>query len=487
MYLDFYQLEKAPFHITPDPAFLFLSPSHKATLGAIIYGIEERQGFVAISGEVGLGKTTILRSYLERVDQRQLKTIYIFNANVSFRGLLKAIFGEFGLEYETDDLFEMVNYLHQVLIEEYKQGRNVALIIDEAQNMPVETLENLRMLSNLETATEKLVQIVLIGQPEFDHKLNLNELRQLKQRIVIRSMIEPLTPEESLTYIHHRLAKVTLTDEPIFTKGALKQIVDKAKGTPRALNILCTNTLIAGFGYRQKPIKAKTAKEVIAEFEGKKKSSLLKPALAFAVAVMVGAGLLWLSPYRDQMLDHLAQAGYFQEALGKLKRQQGNTAAYAPETQEAPLSSDNPFAYSPFVDVNYVRNNGQNNYRIDHISDTSHRDTIQNNDVVSEMSSQKIDMHEEEVTKIQNLEKDIKYIDENKDNSNSEDHKESIFPLTKTIVKGDYISRIAVEVYGFTNSRVIEAIKNRNPQIEDMNRVDVGDKIIFPKLDFAPE
>src|SRR5262245_7289990 len=267
MYLDFYHLKKAPFHITPDPEFLFLSPSHKAALGSIIYGIEERQGFVAITGEVGLGKTTILRSYLERIDQSRLKTIYIFNANISFRSLLKTIFREFGLEFEADDLFEMVNRLHQVLIEEYKQGRNVALIIDEAQNMPIETLENLRMLSNLETATEKLVQIVLIGQPEFEHRLNLNELRQLKQRLVIRSTIEALTTEESLAYIEHRLAKVALAEAPIFTKGALKLILDKANGTPRTLNILCTNALITGFGYKQKPIKAGTVKQVLADFE----------------------------------------------------------------------------------------------------------------------------------------------------------------------------------------------------------------------------
>ena len=167
MYLTFYRLNQAPFHITPDPAFLFLSSSHKAALGSIIYGIEERQGFVAITGEVGLGKSTILRSYLERVDPKQLRTIYIFNANVSFKNLLVAIYGEFGREFTTDDLFEMVNQLHQALIDEYQRGRNVALIIDEAQNMPIETLENLLMLSNLETATQKLVQIVMICQPEF--------------------------------------------------------------------------------------------------------------------------------------------------------------------------------------------------------------------------------------------------------------------------------------------------------------------------------
>src|SRR5262245_17642009 len=218
MYLDFYSLKKAPFHTTPDPEFLFLSPSHKTALGALVYGIEERQGFVALVGEVGLGKTTILRSYLERVEPSQLKTIYIFHSNVSFSDLLKTICREFGLEVTTENVFDTVNHLHRVLLEEYKQGRNVALIVDEAQHMPIETLEHLRMLSNLETSTQKLMQIVLVGQPEFEAKLNNHALRQLKQRLVIRGTISPLTNKESRDYIIYRLAKVVMVDEPIFTK-----------------------------------------------------------------------------------------------------------------------------------------------------------------------------------------------------------------------------------------------------------------------------
>ena len=256
MYLEFYGLRKAPFQITPDPDFLFLSPSHKVALGAIIYGIEERQGFVVITGEVGLGKTTILRSYLERVDPHQLRTICIFNANVSFDGLLKTLYAEFDLEYNAEDLFESVKQLHSTLIQEYEQGRNVALIIDEAQNMPIETLANLLTLSNLETTTEKLLQIVLIGQPEFENTLNRPELRQLRQRLVIHEKIESLTSQESLAYIHHRLDKVKTHTDPIFQNKAETLLIKASKGTPRVLNTLCTNALIAGVGYAHSALRA---------------------------------------------------------------------------------------------------------------------------------------------------------------------------------------------------------------------------------------
>src|SRR5208283_3350887 len=143
------------------------SPSHKEALAAIMYGVKQRKGFIAITGEVGVGKTTIIRSYLKEIDKKALKTIYIFNPNLSFSGLLKAILDELGIDAQTEDPAGIVNQLYRILIDEYKKGLNMALIIDEAQNMPVETLENLRMLSNLETSKDKLIQIVLVGQPEF--------------------------------------------------------------------------------------------------------------------------------------------------------------------------------------------------------------------------------------------------------------------------------------------------------------------------------
>src|SRR4030043_2173038 len=278
MYQDFYHLKREPFHITPNPEFLFLSPSHKQALGSIVYGVRNRKGFIVIIGEVGVGKTTILRSYLEGVAKQKTKVIYIFNTNVSFKNLLKTIYKELGLDVKTGDIVEMVNDLYQILMEEYKQGNTVLLIVDEAQNMPFETLENLRMLSNLETSKDKLTQIVLIGQYEFEEILNLYALRQLKQRIVIRSSIISLSEEESLAYIKHRLAKAAFNANPEFTKGALKRIAKEAKGIPRNLNILGDNALITGFGYRIKPVNAKIVNEVISDFNGggEEKIPLLK-------------------------------------------------------------------------------------------------------------------------------------------------------------------------------------------------------------------
>src|SRR4030042_3790650 len=261
MYLNFYNLKKEPFHITPDPEFLFLCQSNRQAIGAIIWGVSQKKGFIAVTGDVGVGKTTILRYYLETVDRRLLKIIYLFNANVSFPGLLKTIYKELGLESGTDDMGGVGNHLHEILIEEYKQGRGVVLIIDEAQNMPVKTLENLRMLSNLETSTDKLIQIVLVGQPELEQKLNLKALRQLNQRIAIKTNIMPLNSQESLAYIHHRLTKAASKDNNIYSKRALKLIVKHAQGIPRIINILCRNDLITGYGYQQQEVCLKTIKE----------------------------------------------------------------------------------------------------------------------------------------------------------------------------------------------------------------------------------
>ena len=314
MYLEFYGLNKEPFNLTPDPDFFFLVEENQQALASLIYGIEKRKGCVVITGEVGVGKTTMVRSYLEESRDSGVKVIYVFTPILSFQGLVKIIYQELGLAIESDDLSELVNGLHQALIEIYQQGSNVALIIDEAQSMPVETLENLRMLSNLETVKDKLIQIILIGQPELDQILDRDELRAFKQRIFIRLAIEPFSLEESEAYIEHRLTKAGGGEPLIFTRKALHRIVEEAQGIPRILNILCDNALITGFGYRKKPVNTMIALEIIKDFRGRQPVEFKKPTrplrlgYGLALAFLLLAGGLFFSwgnfPFMRQKNDH---------------------------------------------------------------------------------------------------------------------------------------------------------------------------------------
>jgi len=294
MYLNFFNLKKEPFQITPDPSFLYLSPGHKEALASIIYGVEKKKGFVLIVGAVGVGKTTILRAYLEKTEKTKLRTIYLFNSNISYHNLLRYIFRELNVTPDSDDICQMVNQLHQVLINEYRDGRNILLLIDEAQNMPADTLENLRMLSNLETATEKLIQIVFCAQPEFEKTLNLEELKQLKQRIAVKAVIAPLNQQEGLLYINHRLKKAADKESIIFTPSGLREIIRNSGGIPRVINVLCDNCLISAFGYGKKKIGLGVVREIIRDF-GMQRPFYLRWRLGFLVSflIVVGVGVGW--------------------------------------------------------------------------------------------------------------------------------------------------------------------------------------------------
>ena len=302
MYLDFFKFRKNPFHITPDPDFLFLSPSHQDAYTSIFWGIQQRKGLVAVTGEVGVGKTTILRSYLEGADPEIIKTVYIFHAALSFGKLMKQIVSELGIPAVGKDLPDLIDRVFLYLTDAYKNDRRVVLIIDEAQNLPVETLERLLMLSNRDASQEKLLQIILVGQLEFEDKLNLPELRQLKQQIAIRTRIKTLTPDESLAYIQHRLMIASSFYNPVFTKAALKRIIKEANGVPRIINILCDNALITAFGYQRKPVDAKIIEEVINDLRGGPPEPSFNwrivwvPAMVVFCGVVVVASMALLTP-----------------------------------------------------------------------------------------------------------------------------------------------------------------------------------------------
>jgi general secretion pathway protein A len=246
MYQEFYGLKEKPFALTPDPQFLFLSDGHRTAIDSLLYGIDQREGFMVLTGDIGTGKTTICRALLGKLDKK-IKTAVIFNSFLTEGDLLKAILHDLGCPSQGRTKKEHIDVLNQFLISELSQGANVALIIDEAQNLSAFVLEQIRMLSNLETEKEKMLQIVLIGQRELEEKLRSFSLRQLNQRIAIRHRLLPLTPSETENYIRQRLTVAGAQGKITFSRGALREIYKFSQGVPRLVNLLGDRILLAGF------------------------------------------------------------------------------------------------------------------------------------------------------------------------------------------------------------------------------------------------
>lgn len=249
MYKKFYQLTENPFNITSDPAFFFSSNYHEEAFNHLIYGIQSRKGIVVIIGEIGTGKTTLCRTLLNRLDQK-VKTALILNPSFSDLQLLQMIIHDLGIPCSssaTKNKLELVGAIAQFLVEESYKGNNVVVVIDECQNLNIRQLEQIRLLSNLETEKDKLLQIVLVGQPELAEKLKNPALRQLNQRVTVRYHIYPLPKEEVSKYIDHRL-KIAHADNRLeFLPDAIEAIYQYSKGTPRMINVLCDRALLAGF------------------------------------------------------------------------------------------------------------------------------------------------------------------------------------------------------------------------------------------------
>jgi len=245
MYLELYGLKNSPFNITSDPQFFFESLSHKEALAALIYGIQERKGIILITGEVGTGKTTLCKAFLKRLPP-EIKTSLILNPYFSEVQLLRAIVEDFGLEVKKRSRLDIVEKLNSFLVNISLSGKNAVLIIDEAQNLANRQLEQIRLLSNLETAKDKLLQIVLVGQPELKEKLSKFNLRQIRQRIFIKHNILPLKEEEVREYVEYRLRQAGTTKINILPES-YKVIYEFSKGIPRLVNMICDRALLLGF------------------------------------------------------------------------------------------------------------------------------------------------------------------------------------------------------------------------------------------------
>jgi general secretion pathway protein A len=267
VYLEYYNLKEAPFDITPNPRFLFFSPKHREAFNHLLYGIRERKGFVQLTGEVGAGKTTVCRAMMEQLGDRYA-TALILNPVLDADQLVKAIAMEFGLNVKGLDRLETVAALNGFLLEQVEQQREAVLIIDEAQDLTNELLEQVRLLSNLETDDRKLLQIVLMGQPELKDRLNDFNLRQLRQRITIRYHLRPLTRTEVGQYVHHRLQVSGANGAPYFTDPALWRVYRYSAGIPRLINAVCDKCLLAGFVQLREKIDFKMVGKAIRELEG---------------------------------------------------------------------------------------------------------------------------------------------------------------------------------------------------------------------------
>jgi general secretion pathway protein A len=264
MYCDFYHLSEKPFNITPDPKFLYLNARYREALATLTYGIAERKGFITLIGEAGTGKTTLLNKLLDQLDDKT-KTVFIFNTNVTFEEILEYIFAEFDLPVHSGKKLYMLQRLNAYLLEELRGGGNVAVLIDEAQDLDIAVLENLRLLSNLETAKEKILQIVLSGQPELERKLASPELRQLRQRITVNCRLTPLTRDELSEYVEFRLQAAGCADPKMFTRDAEEQVWQFSRGIPRLVNVVCDNALVIGYALGKQRIGSDIVREASAD------------------------------------------------------------------------------------------------------------------------------------------------------------------------------------------------------------------------------
>ena len=280
MYLKFFELNDKPFELTPNPKFLFLTPGHREALAQLTYGIQEEKGFILMTGEVGTGKTTLLRTLVERLGD-QVDTAFILNSTLPFDEILEYALADFGVPDPRGTRAQRLIALNHFLIEQHRAKRKTILIIDEAQNLGIETLEQIRLLSNFETSVGKLLHIILSGQPELHAKLQLSELRQLKQRIGLRCVLRPMTPEQVEQYIASHL-RVSGARRPVFTPAAIRRIAEYSSGIPRVVNMVCDHCLLVGYAEQIREIDGDIVKRAVEYLEQGQLEARRRPVSAAA-------------------------------------------------------------------------------------------------------------------------------------------------------------------------------------------------------------
>ena len=267
MYEQFYNLKERAFNLTPDPRFMYFTERHCEALANLVYGIRERKGFLVLSGEAGTGKTTLINALLDTLERASVLSALIFNPLLSVSEFFEYLLTDFNIKADSRSKSQILIKLNSLLLERYRMGQVTVLIVDEAQNLSTDLLEEIRLLTNLETSTEKLLQILLVGQPELSLKLNSPELRQLKQRISLRCALEPLTLFETKEYINTRLEIAGLPGQQIFSDASIAEIFRCSGGIPRLVNTICDNAMLTAYACDSRAIGIDIIQEVADDLE----------------------------------------------------------------------------------------------------------------------------------------------------------------------------------------------------------------------------
>lgn len=422
MYADFYNLKEKPFNLTPSPRFLYLSETHKEALALLNYGVMEQKGFVLLTGEVGTGKTTIIQTFLEKLHP-SIKYVYLSNPALSPVDFLSYVASGLGLEISSPTKSELLSQLKSHLQHYIRNQQKVLLIVDEAQNLSLTLLEEIRLLSNMETADNKLINIFLIGQPELNQKLSDIKSRPLLQRISIRYHINPLTREETEDYIKTRIKEAGAKDFKLFPKEVIDVIQKFTQGYPRMINILCDNVLLLGYSTGKKRITPAMIEECYRDLQ--LPESFLKRNAEFGIA-----------------------------DVHEIRETKGKT----PYLRTAAVSLMVFFLLSV---VSFTDLGQQYLERAEHfyqnIFSTNQSDTGSTNASSQKISNPPMESSSQEKGPL------------------SEEQRKII-----TVKPGDTLVGLVMDLYGFADSKTIEWIKMQNPEINDANIIEVGQKIVFP-------
>ena len=463
MYTKFYEFSEKPFNITPDPKFLYLTPSHREALASMIYGIKERRGFISITGEVGTGKTTLIYTLLNNLDEK-INTVLIYQTNITFEQLLKNILFELDIRIGDEDKTSLLRKLNEYLIRLLSEEETLTVIIDEAQNLPKGVMEELRILSNLETSKSKLLQILLVGQPELEVKLNSEDLRQLKQRIGIRRQIRPLSDEESEKYIDYRLKLVGSSSSKVFDPEAISLISRYAKGIPRTINILCDNAFLIGYSTSKKKINAHIIKEVISDMESSIVEEPIEPKSQVAhlphpstpkiIPLYNKVALLILSLLCIGLLVLLGRE-FLQGTVPQTDDITYERSHYAMKLEEDKRIKEehSMSSFTSTVSLSEVKT--------DPLSDGAIQTPPIKTDSVSTKSLQTVSHLSTSSTSLE-----------------AENNIERII----TVKKGNCISYLALKYYHMTNETIVDLILKENPEITNAHLIHINQLIKIPEI-----